>query len=231
MDIILNLIQVFFTSIGSIIVLFALTKLIGCKQISELNMFDYINGITIGSIAAEMATSLESDFLMPLFAMVIYGLTAFLLSYISSKSVKARKFINGTCVILFKNDKFYYNNFKKSRLDMNEFLSQCKSQGYFDLSEVYAATLEPNGKLSILPKEKFRNVLTSDLDLTVSDDNLPINLIIDGVVLEDNLKLSGFDKNYLIKNLNAQGIKNFESVLLCYVKGKEITAFSKDFRD
>lgn len=231
MDIFLNLVQVFFTSVGSIVVLFALTRLIGCKQISELNMFDYINGITVGSIAAEMATSLESDFLMPLFAMIIYGVTAFLLSYISSKSIKARKFINGTSIILFKSDKLYYNNFKKSKLDMNEFLSQCKSQGYFDLSEIYAVTLEPNGKLSVLPKEKFRPVNMSDMSLPINSDSLPIDVIIDGTVLEDNLKTSGFDKNYLTKNLNAQGIKNFDDVFLAYVKGNELFAFSKNIHD
>ena len=133
MDIVFSLIQVFFTSVGSIIVLFLLTKLIGNKQVSQLNMFDYINGITIGSIAAEMATSLETDFLMPLLAMVIYGLTAFGLSYIAGKSVRARRLINGRSIILYDNGKLYFDNFKKSKLDINEFLIQCRIAGYFDL--------------------------------------------------------------------------------------------------
>ena len=72
----MELINIVFTSLGSLLVLFLLTKIMGYRQMSQLSMFDYINGITIGSIAAEMATSLEDDFLKPLVAMIIYGIVA-----------------------------------------------------------------------------------------------------------------------------------------------------------
>ena len=96
----MDLLNVALTSIASIIVLFLLTKLIGNRQMSELNMFDYINGITIGSIAAEMATSLEADFLKPLLAMVIYGVVTVLISIIANKSIKLRRFLNGKTLVL-----------------------------------------------------------------------------------------------------------------------------------
>ena len=83
----MEIINVVFASIGSLVVLFLLTKIMGYRQMSQLSMFDYINGITIGSIAAEMATSLESDFLKPLVAMIIYGLSAVLISFFTSKSI------------------------------------------------------------------------------------------------------------------------------------------------
>lgn len=88
----MDLLNIALTSIGSIIVLFLLTKLIGNRQMSELNMFDYINGITIGSIAAEMATSLEGDFLKPLLAMIIYGVVTVLISILANKNIKLRRF-------------------------------------------------------------------------------------------------------------------------------------------
>lgn len=90
-----DLLNVALTSIGSIVALFLLTKLMGNKQMSELNMFDYITGITIGSIAAEMATALESDFAKPLLSMVIYALTATVISLVASGSIRARRLING----------------------------------------------------------------------------------------------------------------------------------------
>lgn len=64
-------------SLGSIIAIFILTKLMGYRQMSQMSMFDYVNGITIGSIAAEMATSLEENFMQPLVAMIVYALAAF----------------------------------------------------------------------------------------------------------------------------------------------------------
>ena len=98
----MDLLNIALTSIGSIIVLFLLTKLIGNRQMSELNMFDYINGITIGSIAAEMATSLEGDFLKPLLAMIIYGVVTVLISILANKNIKLRRFFNGKTLILYK---------------------------------------------------------------------------------------------------------------------------------
>lgn len=87
-------------SLGSIIAIFILTKLMGYREMSQMSMFDYIIGITIGSIAAEMATSLENNFVQPLTAMIVYALTALLLSWLSMKSVKARKVIEGTPLVL-----------------------------------------------------------------------------------------------------------------------------------
>lgn len=214
MDIVFSLIQVFFTSVGSIIVLFLLTKLIGNKQVSQLNMFDYINGITIGSIAAEMATSLETDFLMPLLAMVIYGLTAFGLSYIAGKSVRARRLINGRSIILYDNGKLYFDNFKKSKLDINEFLIQCRIAGYFDLSQVQTVILEANGSVSVLPMSSDRPVTPADLGIEIKKETAPIAVIIDGEIQQLNLKQAGKDVKWLEKQLRANGVKNASEVFL-----------------
>lgn len=86
-----EIIYVIALSLGSIIAIFVLTKLMGYRQMSQMSMFDYINGITICSIAAAMATSLEENFMQPLIAMIVYALAAILLSWISSKSIKARR--------------------------------------------------------------------------------------------------------------------------------------------
>ena len=75
---------IFCLSLGSLIILFFLTKLMGNKEMSQLSLFDYINGITIGSIAAEMATSLEDNFMYPLIAMIVYGLSVFIISLLST---------------------------------------------------------------------------------------------------------------------------------------------------
>lgn len=221
MEILKNLLQVLLTSIGSIAALFLLTKLIGNKQISQLNMFDYINGITIGSIAAEMATSLESDFLMPLLAMTIYAVSAFTLSLIASRSLKARRFINGRAVILFDSGKLYYDNFKRTKLDLNEFLTQCRVAGYFDLSQIQTAIFEANGSISILPKAEYRPINPTDVSLKMSAEKVPINLILSGEVLEDNLKKCGRDRNWLNDRLRTQGVKNPSGVYLACINASD----------
>ena len=105
------------TSLLSVISLFIIAKIMGHKQVAQLDFFDYINGITIGSIAAELATDLETPW-KPLVAMLIYGMIAVVLSLATSKFPKIRKYVNGTPTILMNNGKIYRKNMKKAKLDL-----------------------------------------------------------------------------------------------------------------
>lgn len=145
------LIKIVFLSLGSIIILFILTKIMGNREMSQLSMFDYIVSITIGSIAAEMSTSLENNFLEPVIAMVVYGIVATVISYFTCKSIKIRRIVSGRGKILYDNGKLYRKNLIKSKLDLNEFLMQCRINGYFNLADIQTAILEPNGRISFLP--------------------------------------------------------------------------------
>ncbi|MFR5889474.1 MAG: DUF421 domain-containing protein [Lachnospiraceae bacterium] len=130
--------------------LFVITKLIGKKQFSQLDIFDYVTGITIGSIGAELATELE-DPLKPLTAMIAWGAVSYILSAIEDKFNRSRKYINGSPCMLMDNGKLMRKQFAKSKIDLSEFLMTARQAGYFDLSEVKSAILEYNGKISFLP--------------------------------------------------------------------------------
>lgn len=207
-------IHIFFTSIGSLITLFFLTKLMGNKEMSQLSLFDYINGITIGSIAAEMATSLENNFLYPLLAMIIYALSVVLLSILTAKSIKLRRFLTGKSMMLFDNGKIYKGNLNKAKIDLTEMLIQSRIHGYFDLNDVQTIVLEPNGKLSFLPKASSRPITPKDMNLTPNQEKLVINVIMDGKVLNDNLKFTGNNKIWLQRKLKEQGINRVKDVFL-----------------
>lgn len=216
-------------SFGSIIALFLLTKLIGYRQMSEMSMFDYITGITIGSIAAEMATSLESNYLYPLIAMVVYTLATILLSTITSKSIKARRILAGKPLLLLDHDELYLKNLKKAKIDIAEFLVQCRVGGYFDISKIETAILEENGKVSFLPKAKSRPVTPDDLNLNPSQDFMVANVIIDGKILPKNLRHTGKDKIWLHHQLKGQGVTTIEEVFLATCdRNNKLTVFLKD---
>ena len=210
----MELLHVFLTSVGSVAYLFILTKLLGNKQMSQLSMFDYINGITIGSIAAEMATALEDDFLLPMIGMAVYTAAALLISLVASHSIKLRKFLIGRPLILYDNGKLYRECMKKAKLDLNEFLTECRNNGYFNLSEIQTALLETNGKISILPATSSRPVTPADMNLSPAQEKLPVNLIIDGSVLADNLKAIGKNEKWLQNQLLAQGYHDFREIFL-----------------
>ncbi|MGI6270654.1 MAG: DUF421 domain-containing protein [Candidatus Howiella sp.] len=220
-----DLLNVALTSIGSIVALFLLTKLMGNKQMSELNMFDYITGITIGSIAAEMATALESDFAKPLLSMVIYALTATVISLVASGSIRARRLINGRSVVLCKDGELYKKNFKKTRLDLNEFLTQCRVNGYFDLAEIELAMLEPNGRISILPKAENRPATPKDLNIQPKKSEILINVIIDGRVVEGNLRHTGNNRQWLENQLKTQDCKTEDIFLATCDRNNTLTVY------
>lgn len=227
-----DILYVILLSIGSIIALFILTKLMGYKQLSEMSMFDYIIGITFGSIAAEMSTALEENYINPLVAMVVYAVFSLALSFISEKSYIGRKIIAGKPVILINNGEISEKNLKKAKLDMSELLVQCRVNGYFDISKIETAVLEGNGKISFLPKAAERPITPNDLGLKPKDEYMVANLIIDGNIMENNLKHSGKNEKWLNNQLSANGVKNVKDVLLatCDIDNN-FTVYVKNSKD
>lgn len=226
-----EVLYVILLSLGSIITIFILTKLIGYRQMSQMSMFDYINGITIGSIAAEMATSLEESFVQPLVAMIVYALAAILLSWSTSKSIKARRVIEGAPLVLLNHGEIYRQNLKKAKIDVTEFLVQCRVNGYFDVSRLETAILEGNGKISFLPKASDRPATPSDLNLSPEQDYMVANVILDGKIMEQNLRHTGKDEKWLKNQIKGQGAKAVEDVLLATCdSSNQVTVFLKNNR-
>lgn len=210
----MELFKIAISSLGSVALLFILTKIIGNREMSQLTMFDYINSITIGSIAAEMATSLEDDFAKPLVAMIVYSLVISLLAFITSKSMRARDFLTGKSLLLLEDSAIYYSNFKKAKLDINEFLTQCRLAGYNNVSDIFCAIMEPNGKISFIPKSNKRLVNTEDMGLNVEQEKRIICVIIDGNILEANLKETKNSEKWLREELKKQKIKDISNIFL-----------------
>lgn len=215
-------------SLGSILAIFILTKLMGYRQMSQMSMFDYIIGITIGSIAAEMATSLEEDFIQPLTAMIVYAVAALTLAFITSKSIKARRVIEGEPLVLLSHGELYRCNLKKAKMDVTEFLAQCRVNGYFDVSKLECAILEGNGKISFLPKVEDRPLTPSDMQITPTQDYMVANVILDGKVMEENLRHMGKDEKWLHGQITALGAKQEEDVLLATCdRSDKVTVYLK----
>jgi len=216
------------TATASVIVLFLLTKLMGQKQISQLSLFDYINGITIGSIAAEMATALEQDFWLPLTAMVIYTLFSLLIAVLERKSIKLNKFFVGNPNILLENGVLYEKNLRRAHLSVTEFLSQCRIGGFFNLSDIQCAILEPNGSISFLPKGDMRPVPPADMQIAAAPSTLLPNVIVDGKIFCANLRALGLNEAWLLKQLEKQCVSSPADVFLATVDAqKQLSVYKK----
>ncbi len=193
--------------------LFVLAKILGHKQVAQLDFFDYITGITIGSIAAELATELESPW-KPLIAMVIYGVAAFALTILAHKFPKTRKYINGTPTIIMDNGKIYRKNMKKAKLELSEFMVLCRQEGYFNISDIQTAVFEYNGRITILPKSEKRPLTPEDMIITPEKAEICTEIIMDGRILHENLKRLGLDLTWLDKQLKKQKYDNAKEIYL-----------------
>ena len=209
----MDIIKVVLTAFLSVGTLFIIAKLMGHKQVAQLDFFDYISGITIGSIAAELATELEAP-LKPLIALTVYGLVSVFLSLLTHKFPRMRKYINGTPTILLDKGKIYRKNLKQAKLDLSEFLLLCREQGYFDLNEIQTAIFEHNGKLSVLPKARDRPLTPTDMEISVKPAHIGVEVIMDGRVMGENLKRMGKDEKWLRTQIRAYDYKNEREILL-----------------
>lgn len=224
----MEILKVVLTSALSAAVLFVIAKFIGHKQMSQLDFFDYITGITIGSIAAELATELEEP-LKPLTAMIVYGAITVALTVITSKFPKMRKFINGTPTIIMNSGKIYRKNLKKAKIDLSEFLVLCRQEGYFNLADIQTAIFEYNGRLTVLPVSTKRPLNPEDINLSPQPEYISTEVIMDGRVLDDNLRRMGLDAKWLQSRIKEQGYKNAKEIFLGICdSNKQLTLYKNE---
>lgn len=196
------LIETIIRSVFSLVLLQILAKLEGPKQISQLSFYDYIVGITLGSIAAVLAIDEKIHWSISTAAILTYVLLNIFFSYITTKSIWARRFLTGTPNILIFHGKIIERNLNKIRFDVNDLLIQCRTQGYFDISKIEFAIMEPSGNVSIMLKSEENPVTLKDMNRRIKQEELFANVIIDGKIMKKSLKTIGKNEEWLHKKLN-----------------------------
>ena len=212
-----ELFDVTIRAISSLITLFLITKLLGKKQVSQLSLFDYVIGISIGNFAAEMTINLETSEINGIWAVVLFGLFAYLVSLVTMKSIVLRRFFMGTPTVIIQDGKIMGKNLKKVKLDINDLLEEIREGGYFDLSEIEYAVMEANGSISVLPYPEYKPLTPKDMNIKVKKSGLCSNVIIDGKIMHNNLKNINKDKKWLIQQLKTKGNADISKILLATV--------------
>ncbi len=219
-------------ALSSLITLFLVTKMLGKKQVSQLSLFDYVIGISIGNFAAEMTINLESNEINGIVAVLIFGVVAYLISYATIKSITLRRFFMGTPTIIIQNGKILEKNLRKVKFDINDMLEEIRSNGYFDLSQVEYAVMEASGKLSILPKPEYRPLTPQDMKIKVSSESLCANIIIDSKIMHKNLENMNKDEKWLLKELKVKGYSDLSKILLATLDiNEKVVVYEKNINE
>ena len=226
-----NFFNICFRTILVLIILFFITKMMGKKQISELNFFDYVVGITIGSIAADISLDIEKNMIAGIAALFIYGFISYIISFVSIKSILARRFFIGVPTVLVEKGKIIESGLKKSKIDVNDLLMEARENGYFNLDEIDYALMEVNGNISFLPKEKEKPVTKRDMKIKCSNEGLTVNAIIDSKYMVNNMKAINKDKEWLDHELKVNGYYNYDNILLATIDNNyKVTIYEKNVK-
>lgn len=187
-------------------VLFVMTKVLGKKQISQISFFEYVSGITIGSIAGEVIMGLDSNIWHGVLAIVIFGLVTIAVGIISLKSNSFRDFVEGKGTIFIKDGKILEDNLKKEKYSTDELTTLLRKKDVFNLADVEFAVLEPTGDLSVLLKKEKRPLTPKDLNMKVANDKVPQTVIRDGNIVHDSLASAGKNRKWLLDELDKLGV-------------------------
>jgi uncharacterized membrane protein YcaP (DUF421 family) len=184
-----------------LLLLFITTKILGKKQISELSFFEYVAGITIGSIAGEVVTGLESNAYHGALAIIVFGLVTFFVDYFSLHSKKFRDIVEGKGTVIIKDGKLLEENLKKERYTTDEVSALLRQRGIFKVADVEFAVIEPRGNLSALLKKENQPLTPKDLGMKMPKEKEPQTVIMDGNIIDEALRWTGKGRGWLYTEL------------------------------
>ncbi|WP_064092284.1 DUF421 domain-containing protein [Rossellomorea aquimaris] len=194
--------EVAFRSIFILLSLFCITKLLGKKQLSKLSFFEYITGITVGSLAGTLSMDLQLPLSEGLMSILIWFVFPFLFSYLSLKSIKFRRFAEGKPTVFIKDGELDDAALKKEKYSVDELLEQLRKKDVFRVSDVEFASLDTNGDLSVMLKKEKQPLVKEDVFQMLQIASPPQAVITDGEIDIEALKEVGFPKPWLMKEIS-----------------------------
>ncbi|WP_431089193.1 DUF421 domain-containing protein [Paenibacillus sp. 8b26] len=190
----------------AVAVLFLIAKILGKRQVSQLSVFEYITGITIGNLAATIPMERESTWYLGFIALAVWVLTTFVIEILQIKSKKIRDFTDGKTTTLIKDGKILEDNMRKERLTIDELMEQLRSKNVFKVSDVEFAIMETSGAINVLLAKDKQAVTLKDLNMVQLPEKEPTAIIMDGLVMEQQMAYMGITQQWLDAKLKEKSL-------------------------
>lgn len=199
--------EIVLRTLCAVVVLFLMTKVLGKRQVSQLSFFEYLTGITIGSLAAYISLDLEANWYLGLIGLGVWVGCSLLIEFLQIKSKKARDFIDFKATVLIKDGKILEGNLKKERLTTDELMEQLRKKDVFQVADVEFAIMESSGEINILQTRENLPLTPKDLGIQVAPEKVAQVVVMDGKVMDEPLRVAGFNQGWLVEELDKQGAK------------------------
>lgn len=206
-------VEIIIRSLSLLIVLFFITKILGKKQMSQLDIFQYITGIVIGSIVATHVTDLTTQFGYAFIALFVWLIVPLGVEYLSLKSKRFRNFTQSKGTVFIQDGKIMEENLKKERFTTDDLLEELRNNNMYKAADVEFAVLEPTGKVNVMPKKENQPLTAKDIGLKMAPVKEPQTVIMDGHALLEPLSNASLNTNWLETELDKMNI-SIENVFL-----------------
>lgn len=207
-----KIIEIAIRSSIAYILLLVSGKVIGRKLISRITFFDFIVGITLGSIAVRIALGSQESPMLAAISVIVITILVVITDYFDIKSINFRKIIDGEPIILISNGKLLDYNLKKAKITINKLMMQLREKDIFNIDDVAIAAIESDCEMTVLPKPNKQPVTTGDLNIPKNYNGLITDIIIDGELLYDNLRSINHDEQWVKEQLKIHNICDIDEV-------------------
>ncbi|GAA4718541.1 DUF421 domain-containing protein [Brevibacillus fulvus] len=216
-------------TVVAFVVLYVWARILGKKLISQMTFFDFVAGITIGTLTGSVIFTSTIPLWVGLLGLSVFALLCLLTGILSLKSYRWRGVLNGKPSLIIKDGKIQEQALSKNRLTIDDVLFLLREKNVFYLDEVELAYFETNGQLSVLKKPDIMPVTRKDMKFHRSSRGLPHNLVIDGKIIAENLQAIHKDEKWLLSILRAQGVSDISEVVFAQMDDGNSLYF--DLRD
>lgn len=206
-------VEILLRSFSLLVVLFFMTKWLGKKHLSQLNIFEYISGIVLGGIVAIHSATLTLPLLYGFLAMIVWFVIPYAVDYLSLKSKTFRNLTQGGSTVLIQDGKIMEDNLKKEGYTADDLLENLRNKDVFQTADVEFAVLEPSGILNVLPKTENKPLTAKDLGIKLAPTKEPQTVVMDGKMLLEPLANLNLNPNWLETELDKLNV-SIENVYL-----------------
>ncbi|QAY68046.1 DUF421 domain-containing protein [Paenibacillus protaetiae] len=200
-------IEVTLRTLASAVILFAITKILGKRQISQLSLFEYITGATMGNIASYVSLDIDNYWYIGVIALTVWTIVSVSIEFITLKSKKARDLLDGKGTVLVQNGALIRKNLKKERITLDELMEQLRKKDIYRLADVEFGIMEKSGDMNFLLKKEFQPLTPNALGWKVPREREPITVMQDGNILDPSLRQTGYDEQWLKHQLRSQKVQ------------------------
>lgn len=196
-------------TIGGFTFLLVVIYFLGKITSAKMNNYGLALTVTVGSIGANAGFDTKLHFWAVIASLVTTAIAGYLLGVLALKSKKVRELVGGKPVVIMKNGKILEDHMRKINYSMDLLNQALREKEIFNIEEIEYAVVENDGKISVLKKEPFRNVMKKDLlhHQTFKPSSLPIELIVGGEIIKDNLQLGNYTETWLMKELSKRNVQ------------------------